>query len=286
MTLATCKEELEIIVDKFVEMESREHKLRHEGPAGPSTTPSPRPQMAMNASVLSIYGLAGSGKSDLCKSLQDFFFSGYAGRSVYLELPTSSTPSKLVDVIGRAFNLNTSATQIDQVMSSLKNQMLWRRSNFLAVDNINCDESCEVVRRILCYVIGPGSRVVLAARTLDLFRPVLVGIAANQLVGHEQLTYICDSMPMPSLTEEEATKLLLETTGQGGGNMGTHDQLKLMIQKDKVSRIVCMCGFHPTKHSTSKLQYLPLVVKRMGAMLTKYEEDVDDLTWKFHAFGS
>ncbi|KAI5058533.1 hypothetical protein GOP47_0026703 [Adiantum capillus-veneris] len=255
---------LQIILDQFEEMESGKHE-----PLGAPSTSSISPQIGI-ASILGIYGLPGSGKSTLCRRLQDYFFPHYPGKCLYLELPSNPTPPDMINQIGLSFGLSTSSVaHIDQVMSLLKNHSLARKSIFLVVDNI-CDKSCEVAQRVLHSVIGPGSKVVVVARTLDLLNLALFSLR----VGHEGLNCICESIRMPTMNEEEASNLLIMKAMGCTDNKGPH-QLDLMKQKDTVLTVLRKCGFQSREYSNSGFEYLPLVVERMGVMLARYEDDVD-----------
>ncbi|KAI5063037.1 hypothetical protein GOP47_0021584 [Adiantum capillus-veneris] len=150
-----------------------------------------------------------------------------------------------------------------KVVSLLKDHSLSKTPMFVAMDNISADQSSEELQRILHYVIGLGSQVLLTAGTFDILRPAL------KRMQHLMCNCICDSMRMPSIDEDEATNLLLETMSLGGDSAPHQLDIGLGQEEEQVVRnILRMCSF-------GRKDFLPLVVKRMGAMLVSNERDVD-----------
>lgn len=146
-------------------------------------------------------------------------------------------------------------------MHLLKEFQLRRCKIFLVVDNIS-EQSWEVVQRILQLGVAQGSKVILVARTLDILCPILASLQRGR-----QCT--CDSIAIPSINEAEAIEILLQTA------RASYDSYKnLTFQESKIVQgIVHMCSFHGDQH-------LPLVMKAIGAMLVKYEGDLE--SWGSH----
>eukprot|EP00250_Pteridium_aquilinum_P020667 c24905_g1_i1 orf=336-3284(+) len=254
-----------VVLDKFKEMETQEcNSVALPSSKDLSTIARPK--------VLGLYGLPGSGKSTICKCLQGCFFPIYPGKTLYLELPTNPSPAKLVNVFKMLLrltdfrdkmDLDHRVLELEQVQFLLRSYQLQSCSVFLVIDNIS-DNSWEAVQRILHVGFGLNSKIILVARTFDILRPIL-----NSLKREHH--YICDSLCIPYIDEREAKEILMQTIRPGLGGYVPQRHLT-PEQTEIILHIVRLCGFGPE----SSRVYLPLVMNIMGAMLVKYDGDLEE----------
>lgn len=175
-----------------------------------------------------------------------------------MELPTNPAIPDLVQEFKKLLELtdfnNRSNTKkisdLEQLFNHLTRYKLEGCRVFLVIDNIS-DDAWPAIQKFLPLIRGPGSKVLLAARTSDILRP-----AFSLLEQYEQQYYTWDKMQIPSIQETEAIQILLQTSGAGPAALDGMDGQRETI----VRRIVQMCNFGSEHYP----EYLPLVMQTMG----------------------
>ncbi|KAG0580357.1 hypothetical protein KC19_4G167800 [Ceratodon purpureus] len=156
------------------------------------------PENINKVHVIGLHGMAGIGKSTMCKVFCDELTKDFLGKVCYAEMKTRSQVEVLRHVLWSLTNLSDkllSKVNIDQYYERLQNHIHQHRV-LLVIDNVpDSLKAIEAAKRYLIAEYAPGSVVLVATRSLGILQSLNIDER--------------DCLEMPKLEEEEARSLFL-----------------------------------------------------------------------------
>ncbi|GLJ41967.1 hypothetical protein SUGI_0868820 [Cryptomeria japonica] len=198
--------------------------------------------------IAGLYGIAGHGKTSLCKAFCNLKLTEFEGKVCHLEFSRDFSFERKKIALRYLTHYPQSRLQIltqDQAEVELYKRLKGQRV-LLVLDNIT-EESIDEVRYYIQADLSDNSYILLSARSVDL------------LVKHFNIDWQ-SCMHVPSLEVDEAIAILLERTSVVDSTLGAED-------KAFVLKCVNRCSFY----CESSRRFQPLALKALGCHLsTKY----------------
>ncbi|GLJ42239.1 hypothetical protein SUGI_0874320 [Cryptomeria japonica] len=217
--------------------------------------------------IAGIYGMAGQGKTTLTKAFCNHKWGDFDGKVCYLEFSRGNKLDRLKLILHCLIDCRDS--QLEWVTSEdeahyLFNTLLEGQRVLLVLDNI-MDADIEEVRYYLGADFGENSYILLTAQRKD---------ALNRKTNFNIDSQSC--MRVPSLTDEEAIAILLESTFPEESAFGVEDRLFALRCANRCS-FTEETGFAPTFH--------PLALKTFGRhLISKHRWDLSYCVPEIHGF--
>eukprot|EP00250_Pteridium_aquilinum_P022478 c25388_g4_i1 orf=413-1879(-) len=213
--------------------------------------------------VAGVHGFEGTGKSSLCKALNDHHSLEFKGRVCHIEMGSDGGPlSRLTNLLS-CFDNHLSTTRLhveEQVWNLLReNIRLSTRPIYMSIDNVAEESINEAEEYLKCGPFPKGSKIFITSRTLEMLQRVTRNDKS------------CVWEEMPSLHFYEAKDVFLHKMGcaipQGADSMVNQCVTLCTLNVDNVDfhplRLISLARYMVAKINISD----PLMWKRVVAEL-------------------
>ncbi|KAG0627870.1 hypothetical protein M758_2G234400 [Ceratodon purpureus] len=200
--------------------------------------------------VMGLYGMGGIGKTSICKSLCNKYYTKFHGKVCHAELERGSKEGLFREVLKSL--TNTSRERLnefnaDQLQNALREGII-KDPIFLTLDNMSDeDASIAEVQSYLSARLPTGSIVIVTARSKDWLLRVRPYIDESKC------------MQMPELMQEEAKSLFAKSSDA---------EMRSGVDEKLILRCLKRCCFQK-QDGSGNCHYHPLALDVLGRQLSR-----------------